>query len=155
MSADHHTVQPRRVGRIGRALQRLVMKVHVSLYRLTNGAIGAGAAGQSFLILTTVGRKSGKKRDTPLFYFRDEDRFIIIASNGGTPKHPIWWLNLQTNPRATVQVNKRIIPITAKKADAEESKRLWLVIASKYQNFVAYQKRTTREIPIIILTPDT
>jgi len=117
---------------------------------LTGGAIG----GKSFLILTTIGRKTGKERDTPLFYFCDGDCFIIIGSNGGAPKHPIWWLNLQTNPRARVQVNKRIISVTAKQADPEESKRLWSIIASKYQNFVEYQKRTTREIPIIILTPD-
>lgn len=150
MSTDHHTVHPRQVGGIGRALQRLFMKGHISLYRLTDGAIG----GKSFLILTTVGRKSGKERDTPLFYFTDGDRFIIIGSNGGAPKHPIWWLNLQANPRAKVQVKKRIIPVTAKRADPKESERFWSIIASKYQNFVEYQKRTTREIPIIILTPD-
>src|SRR5260370_33676791 len=100
MSTDHHTVQTHETEGMGRALQRLFMKGHISLYRLTGGAIGGGMADQSFLILTTVGRKSGKERDTPLFYFIDGDRFIIIGSNGGAPKHPIWWLNLQANPRA-------------------------------------------------------
>lgn len=154
MSTDHHTAQPRRVGGIGRVLQRFVMKLHVSLYRFTGGVIGADVAGQSFLILTTVGRKSGQERDTPLFYFTDRDCFIIIASNGGAPKHPIWWLNLQANPHAKVQIKKRIVSVTAKQADPEETKRLWSIIAAKYQNFVEYQKRTTREIPIIVLTPD-
>ncbi len=151
MSIEPQTKQSKPTGEVGRRLQRLFMKVHVSLYRLTGGKVGAG---KSFLILTTTGRKSGVERDTPLFFFPDEGHFIIIASNGGAPKHPTWWLNLQSNPHAKVQVRSRVVPVTARQADAEESKRLWAIIAEKYKNFVGYQKRTEREIPIVILTPD-
>jgi len=154
MSIDHQTTQPRQAGAVGRAMQRFFMQGHVSLYRLTGGAVGSGIANRSFLILTTRGRKSGIERDTPLFYFPDGDRFIVIASNGGAPRHPTWWLNLQANPQAKVQVKQKVIPVTAKQADQEEHKRLWSIIEARYQNFVGYQKRTTREIPIVIFTPN-
>jgi deazaflavin-dependent oxidoreductase (nitroreductase family) len=151
MSIKPEAKQSSQTGGVGKSLQRLFMKGHVSLYRLTGGKVGAG---KSFLILTTTGRKSGIERDTPLFFFPDEGHFVIIASNGGAPKHPTWWLNLQSNPHAKVQVRSRVIPVTARQADAEESKRLWAIIAEKYKNFVGYQQRTTREIPIVILAPE-
>ncbi len=112
----------------------------------------SGRGGKHLLVLTTIGRKSGVERDTPLFFFRDGDRFIIIASAGGAPKHPIWWLNLQSNPQAKIQVGPRVIPITARQADGEERTRLWSIIAENYKNFVQYQNHTTREIPVVILT---
>src|SRR5438876_11646252 len=151
MTTETQSKQSSQAGGIGKALQRLFMKGHVSLYRSTGGKLGGG---KSMLILTTTGRKSGVERDTPLFFFPNEDHFIIIASAGGAPKHPTWWLNLKSNPHAKIQIGPPVIPVTAKQADAEESKRLWAIIAENYKNFVAYQKRTTREIPIIILTPE-
>lgn len=152
MAADQKTASTS--GGTARSLQRFFMNGHVSLYRLTGGAIGGGVPGKSFLILTTTGRKSGKERDTPLFYFLDEGNFIVIASNGGAQKHPTWWLNLQANPKGRIQVRKRTISVTARQASGEERKRLWSIISTKYQNFVGYQKKTAREIPIVVLTPD-
>lgn len=151
MTTETQSKQSTQAGGIGKALQRLFMKGHVSLYRSTGGKLGGG---KSMLILTTTGRKSGVERDTPLFFFPDGEHFIIIASAGGAPKHPTWWLNLKSNPQAKIQIGPRVIPVTAKQADAEESKRLWAIIAENYKNFVAYQKRTTREIPIVILIPE-
>jgi deazaflavin-dependent oxidoreductase (nitroreductase family) len=148
MSATSQPTQKNPIAGVGKSLQRLFMKGHVSLYRLTGGKVGGG---KHFLILTTIGRKSGVERDTPLFFFRDGDHFIIIASTGGAPKHPIWWLNLQNNPQAKIQVGPRVIPVTARQADGEERTRLWSIIAENYKNFVQYQKHTTREIPVVIL----
>ncbi len=150
MSVNRKATRPRQPGGVARSFLRLFMKGHVSLYRLTSGKVGGG---EHHLILTTTGRKSGVERDTPLFFFTDADRYIIIASNGGAPKHPVWWLNLQSNPQAKIQINSRVIPVTAQQADAEERKRLWAIIAEKYKNFVGYQKRAEREIPIVVLTP--
>ena len=150
MSADQKATKQRQASPTVQALQRLFMKGHVSLYRLTGGSLG----GKTSIILTTIGRKSGQERDTPLFHFRDEDRYIVIASNGGAAKHPTWWLNLQANPRAKIQVGKQIIPVAAQQAVGDERKRLWSIIEENYKNFVEYQKRTEREIPVIILTPD-
>ncbi len=109
--------------------------------------------GQNILILTTTGRKSGKKRDTPLQYTTDGDRFIIIASNGGAPKHPTWFLNLRANPQAQIQIRSQKIAVTASEASGDERTRLWSQVTGVHQNFADYQKRTTRQIPVVVLTP--
>jgi deazaflavin-dependent oxidoreductase (nitroreductase family) len=98
---------------------------------------------------------SGAQRDTGLFYFRDGEHFIIIAAAAGAEKDPIWWLNLKSNPQAKIQIGDQIIPVVARKAEGEERQRLWSIIAEKYKNFVAYQKRTTSELPVVILTSQT
>jgi len=150
MSVDTKALRSGQSSSVVRSLQRLFMKGHVSLYRLTGGKVGGG---EHMLILTTTGRKSGVERDTPLFFFTDADRYIIIASNGGAPKHPVWSLNLQSNPQAKIQVGSRVIPVTAHQADPEERKRLWAIISENYKNFVGYQKRADREIPVVVLSP--
>ncbi len=150
MSANQPTTTQSRASKVGRTLQHIFTQGHVSLYRLTDGSLG----GKTTTILTTVGRKSGQERDTPLFHFRDGDHYIVIASNGGAVKHPTWWLNLQANPQAKIQIGKQIIAVTAQQATGDERKRLWSIIEEKYKNFVEYQKRTEREIPIMILTPN-
>ncbi len=150
MSTTDQTAQKSQIAGVGKSLQRLFMKGQVSLYRWTGGKVGGG---EHLLILTTTGRKSGVERDTPLFFFQDGDQFIIIASAGGAPKHPTWWLNLKSNPQARIQVGSRVIPVTAKVAEGEERTRLWSIIAENYKNFVGYQKRTDREMPVVILTP--
>ena len=142
-----------RSGNFARAIQRAAMSLHVSLYRLTNGAVGGSMGGHAILILTTTGRKSGKKRATPVQYTIDGDRFIIIASNGGAPKHPTWLFNLRANPQAQIQIGAKTITVNASEASRDERPRLWSQVTSAHQNFAGYQKRTTREIPVIILTP--
>jgi deazaflavin-dependent oxidoreductase (nitroreductase family) len=138
---------------IGRALQRFFMDVHIFFYRRTGGGIGGNLAGRSMLLLTTIGRKSGQERITPIFYFSDRDRFVLIASNGGAPQHPQWWRNLQAHPQARVQVGRRIVAVTAQHAVGEERQRLWSLITTRYPEFATYQKRTTRDILVVILTP--
>ncbi len=150
MSTTSQVARKNQVAGIGKSLQRLFMKGHVSLYRLTGGKVGGG---EHLLILTTTGRKSGVERDSPLFFFHDGDQFIIIASAGGAPKHPTWWLNLKSNPQAKIQTGSQVISVAAKEAEGEERARLWAIIADNYKNFVQYQTRTSRELPVIILTP--
>jgi F420H(2)-dependent quinone reductase len=135
------------------SLQHAFTSLHVSLYRLTNGAIGGKLAGTTQLILTTTGRKSGQKRDTPLQYNIDGDRFIVMASNSGAPKHPAWFLNLQANPQAQIQMGAKKLTVNAHEATGDERTRIWDQITSTHQNFADYQKRTTRQIPVVILTP--
>jgi deazaflavin-dependent oxidoreductase (nitroreductase family) len=151
MSIESQAQPSSQGGGVRRRLQHFFTQGHASLYRLTGGKVGAG---KSTLILTTTGRKSGIERSTPLFFFADEGRFIIIASNGGAAKHPTWWLNLQSNPHAKIQIRARVIPVSASQADVEERQRLWAIIAEKYTQFVTYQQRTPREIPVIIHTPE-
>jgi F420H(2)-dependent quinone reductase len=137
------------------ALQRFFMGVHVFCYRLTGGVLGGNLAGHPMLLLTTIGRKSGRERVTPIFYFADGDRFVLIGSNGGAPRHPQWWGNLRVHPQASVQVWRKQIAVTASLASGEERERLWELVTARYPEFVRYQKRTTREIPVIILAMDS
>src|SRR5260370_7463535 len=127
----------------------------MSLYRLTSGAVGGKMGGWPIVLLTTIGRKSGKEHVTPLLYLPEGDHFVVIASNWGEANHPMWWLNLQANPRAKIQIGPKIIPVTARQAAPEERQRLWPVITSRYSNYADYQKGITREIPLVILTPGT
>ncbi len=150
MSTTSQAARKNQAAGIVRSLVRLFMKAHVSLFRLTGGKVGGG---EHMLILSTTGRKSGVERDTPLFFFRDGDQFVIIASAGGSPKHPTWYLNLKSNPRAKVQIGAQVIPVTAKEAEGEERVRLWAIIGENYQHFVRYQERANREIPVMVLTP--
>lgn len=143
---------PRHSLRIGTKLQRFLMDVHILFYRLTGGKLGGKLAGRPMLLLTTIGRKSGQERITPIFYLPDDDRFLLIASNGGAPRHPQWWRNLQAHPQARVQIGRDTLPVMARQADAQERPVLWERITARYPNFAAYQRRTTREIPVVLLT---
>jgi deazaflavin-dependent oxidoreductase (nitroreductase family) len=103
------------------------------------------------LLLTTTGRKSGRERTIPLLYLQDGEELVVVASNGGAPRHPAWWLNLEANPRATVEVGDRKLRVRAEQASPEEKERLWPKLVAMYSSYEDYQKRTEREIPVIIL----
>lgn len=138
---------------IQRTLQRYFMGLHVWFYQRTGGGIGGNLAGRSMLLLTTIGRKSGQERITPIFYFPENGRFVLIGSAGGAPGHPQWWRNLQANPQAKVQVGRSIIDVTAHEAVGEERERLWSLVTARYSEFLSYQHRTTRTIPVVVLAP--
>jgi len=105
------------------------------------------------LLLDHVGAKSGKKRTTPLVYLDDGDEVVIVASKGGSPRHPAWFHNLRANPEVAAQVGSRRVPVRARVASAEERSRLWPQIVKLYRGYELYQSRTQREIPLVILTP--
>ncbi len=153
MSVEHQTLSPRRFGRWDVAVQRSVTRIHTFFYRLTGGAIGGRMVGSRVLLLTTMGRKSGKSRTLPLFYLADGDRLVLVASNGGTARHPLWWLNLLAHPQARVQVGRRKLSMKAEQANPEERGRLWPLLTAMYPGYADYQKRAPREIPVVILSP--
>lgn len=133
-----------------------VTRTHVLLYRATGGLIGKRLPFvPSMLVLDHVGAKSGKKRSTPLVYIEDGQKYVLVASKGGSPRHPSWFHNLRANPETTVQVGSEKIPVTAKVATATQRKRLWPVVVKAYSGYAGYQRRTKREIPLVILTPRT
>lgn len=107
--------------------------------------------GMPVLLLTTVGRKSGKQRVTPVMYIRDGEDFVITASNNGRDKHPGWLLNLRTSPMATVEVEGVTKSVTAHQANPEEKGRLWPQLVKQAPFFEGYQKNTSRDIPMVIL----
>ena len=105
------------------------------------------------LLLTTTGRKTGKERVTPLLYLRNGNNFAIVASNGGAPKHPVWWLNLQNNPEAEVEIQDTRLRVRAEVTTGEEKRHLWDRLVRRYPPYRDYQRRTDREIPVILLEP--
>jgi deazaflavin-dependent oxidoreductase (nitroreductase family) len=132
---------------------KLGSSVHAGVYRATGGKLFGRMGKSPILILNTVGRKSGKKRATPLLYAVDGEDFVIIASKGGDPSHPAWYLNLMANPDATVEVKGREVRVTAEQVEGEEKMRLWQKMAELYPTYDDYQKKTEREIPLLILRP--
>jgi deazaflavin-dependent oxidoreductase (nitroreductase family) len=111
-------------GVVGRLLFRAFVKVHVALYRARGGRLGGRLGkGVPVLLLTTTGRKTGKRRTTPLLYVEEADRYVVVASVGGAPSHPAWYLNLRSNPAATIQVGGRKLAVTAETAGLKERAR--------------------------------
>ncbi len=132
----------------------VVSRIHVTLFRLTGGRVGSRIGNNlPVLLLTTTGRKTGKRRTTPLLYVEDGGRYVIVASVGGAPKHPAWYLNLRADPSATIEVGSRTLAVRAETAEADERDRLWQALTRMYPTYDAYQARTTRTIPVVALTP--
>lgn len=132
---------------------KVTSRVHTWLYRTTGGKIGHSAGKITNLILTTKGRKSGAPRTVALAYMADGPDFVVVASNGGSDRNPAWWLNLRSDPHATVEVGTRRLPITAREATAEEHARLWPALKSVNPFYANYEQITERRIPVVILRP--
>jgi deazaflavin-dependent oxidoreductase (nitroreductase family) len=136
---------------------RLALKlgsgVHTGLYRATGGKLFGRMGKSPIMLLNTVGRKTGRKRTSPLLYVMDGEDFVIIASKGGAPTHPAWYLNLKANPDATVEVGDRKVRVRAEEVDSEEKVRLWQKMVEMYPAYDAYQEKTEREIPLLVLRP--
>ena len=130
-----------------------VTAMHERLYKLSGGRIGGKLMGMRVLILTTVGRKSGQKRETMLTYMMDGDDVLIVASKGGHPKHPAWYLNLTANPEVEVLRGSKREKRLARTASPEEKTRLWPIVTKAYGGYAGYQERTDRDIPVVILSP--
>ena len=103
--------------------------------------------------LTTKGRKSGEPRALPLIYGEAGDSYLIIASKGGLPNHPIWYLNLQANPDCELMVGAKPVSARARVAEGEERERLWKQMAEVYPPYDEYQQRAERTIPVVVLDP--
>ena len=143
----------RAVDRSWPVLRRL-MGLHTVVYRATGGAVGHRVPGAApMLLLDHVGAKSGNKRTSPLIYTEDGDDVVLVASKGGSPKHPAWFHNLKANPDTTVQIGSEKRPVRARIATDEERKRLWPKVVKAYSGYEGYQKRTDRKIPLIVLEP--
>ena len=135
------------------AAAKFFVMFHTAIYRLTGGRVMGSFGKAPVLLLTTTGRKSGKKRTTPLLYLEDAGAYCVVASSGGSPKHPAWYLNLTAHPETELQVRNRKLSATAETTTADEKKRLWTRFTEIYADYDTYQKRTDREIPIVTLTP--
>lgn len=133
---------------------------HIELYRtdpekahMWDSKEAGGSGLLPTLLLTTTGRKSGEPRPLPLIYGKLGESYIIIASKGGMPTHPVWYLNLQAKPECDLKVGAKSVSARARVASGEERGRIWTQMAEIYPPYLDYQKATEREIPVIVLDP--
>ena len=124
---------------------------HVRAYVESGGKDGHLWQGKPTLLLTTLGRKSGKWRRTALIYGRDGDTYVVIGSEGGRPKHPNWYLNLVEHPNVEVQVGADKFTAVAHTATGEERTRLWALMVKLWSMYKTFQSKTERELPVVVL----
>lgn len=141
-------------------MMRIISRMHVRTYRATRGCIGgtwrigsAFRSGVPTCLLTTTGRKTGEARTKPLLYMRDGERVVLVASQGGLPKHPAWYHNIRENPDVTVQIGGEVRAMRAHTADEAERDELWPRLLEVYSDFDSYQSWTERTIPIVVCRP--
>ncbi len=126
---------------------------HVKAYQETGGEQGYIWNTATILLLTTIGHKSGEPKTAPLIFIADGDSYVIIASLGGAPNHPAWYVNLAADPRVTLQVKDKVFAADARTAESPERERLWAKALAAWPQYDDYQAKTTREIPVVVLTP--
>jgi deazaflavin-dependent oxidoreductase (nitroreductase family) len=133
---------------------------HIKLYetdpekaRLWDSAPLGGPGVLPTLLLTTTGRKSGEPRPLPLIYGEAGDSYVVIASKGGMPNHPLWFRNLEATPECQLKVGAKAVSARARVAEGDERERLWTMMAELYPPYLDYQKSTERTIPVVVLDP--
>ena len=133
---------------------RIVTGFHESIFRMSNGRFANRGFGMPVLMLTTTGRKSGKRRTTMLTSpVQDGDRVVLVASYGGDDRHPRWFLNLRDDPQVEITMDGKKRPMKARVASPDEKAELWPRVVAAYQGYGQYQQRTDRDIPLVICEP--
>ena len=133
---------------------RAMSALNIFFYRATGGRIGGKfLRGAPVMLLTTTGRTSGLPRTVPLIYLENGEDIVVVASKGGMSKHPLWYLNLQANPEATVEIGRRRLSRRARRVTDEEKAELWPRLLEIYRDYGDYQARTSRNIPVVALSP--
>ncbi len=139
---------------IANPIIKVMSRVNTWAYRATGGRLGGKfRGGAPVFLLTTVGRKTGRRHTLPLLYLRDGDAVVTVASKGGMDHHPLWYRNLVAHPDVEVQIGTEVRPGRARTASAAEKAALWPRLVAMYPDYADYQARTTREIPVVIITP--
>lgn len=138
---------------IVRLTTRYLGALHRVLYTASRGRIGSRIWGLEIVLLTTTGRRSGRARTVPLCALRDGESFVVIASYGGLDRPPAWWLNLEADPQAELLAGRERRAVVARTAGPEERARLWAEVTARAPGYLEYERRTAREIPVVILQP--
>ncbi len=133
---------------------RMLNRMHRALLAVSGGRIGSTLASMPVVELHTIGRVTGTRRSvlltTPV---HDSDRYVLVASKGGAPRHPSWYLNLLAHPDVELTVHGRTLALRARTAVGEERQGLWRGIVRAYPGYARYQQKTTREIPVVVCEP--
>jgi F420H(2)-dependent quinone reductase len=128
-------------------------RTHARLLQLTGGRLGKRFMGADVLVLRTIGRRSGKPRQSPMFYVPHRGGYAVVASNAASRRVPAWWLNLQTQPEAEATVGDGWQPVRAREATAAEHEELWPSFVRMYSGYDHYKEIATREMPVVVLEP--
>ena len=140
--------------RLGRVTVQYMTGINNVVYRLSAGRVAGNVpSGAPICLLTTTGRKTGRPRTVPLLYLPDGDGLVVVASRGGMTTHPAWYLNLLAEPDVVVDLGTARRAMRARPASDEERARVWPRLVDAYEHFASYQRRTPREIPVVILGP--
>ena len=135
-------------------ITKWMSRINTFVYKKTDGKVGGKLPkGAPVALLTTTGRKTGEPRVSPLLYLRDGDRVILVASQGGAAKNPMWYLNLKANPKVSVQIKDEVVNLTARDATEAERTEYWPKLVEMYSSFDDYQSWTDRVIPVVICDP--
>jgi F420H(2)-dependent quinone reductase len=134
-------------------LFNVATRANIWVYRLSGGRLGNHIGRAPVLLLHHVGAKSGTKRISPLIYLDDGERAVIVASKGGTDKHPAWFHNLMASPDTEIEVGRERRQVRARRADPDERDRLWPRLVEMYPGYADYQRQTSRQIPVVVLDP--
>ncbi len=140
--------------RIAKPLMVAMSRVNTWIYRLSGGRFGARwMYGAPVLLLTTMGKKSGEPRTAPLLYLEDGQRVVLVGSQGGMSKNPLWVGNIDANPDVEIEIGAKKRKMRGRRGSDQEKTRYWPALTKMYPDFIDYQARTTRNIPIIVLEP--
>jgi deazaflavin-dependent oxidoreductase (nitroreductase family) len=152
-SALTSLAKPPEPGSLAFGAWKRVTALNNVLYRASGGRLFGSFDGNPVVLLHHVGRRSGEPRVTPLLYLPDGEDVVVVGSMGGTPKDPAWVHNLRASPEVEIELGRERRAVRARVAGAEERARLWPRLVEHYPAFAAYQARTEREIPVVILAP--
>ena len=141
------------IGPMRRTFIRAMSGMNTRVYRASGGRLMGRMGKAPVLLLTTTGRRSGQPRVAPLLYVEQGGSYAVVASYGGSDTHPAWFLNLEAQPAAEIEVGKRRLGVKARVADGDERARLWSQLAAIYPAYDKYEKQTTRRIPVVVLDP--
>ena len=140
--------------KIFRTVAKPLAMLNTWVFRITGGKLGGRfPSGAPVLLLTTIGKKSGQKRTSPLLYLEENGAYFIVASMGGMSKHPLWYANLLANPDVEVEIGTRKQAMKARVLAEDEKAAVWPKLVAMYPDYADYQKRTDRRIPVIKLSP--
>ena len=135
--------------------EKTFVGLHKGLYNLSGGRLMSSFEKMPILMLTTTGRKSGKSRTTPLMYIDEGGSFVVVGSAAGRDQHPAWYLNLEVSAAARVRVKNQTTPVRARMAEGEERERLFNAFAETAKRYADYQAKTERQIPVVVLEPQS
>jgi len=134
-------------------LFKVFSSFQIWLYRVSGGKLGGSMGTFRVLLLTTIGRKSGKTHTVPLGYFERQGGYVIVASKGGAPTNPAWYYNIKDQPQVTVQIMDKVMPMSLEVLSGEARAQAWQQVITEAPSYAAYETKTTREIPLVLLRP--